>query len=157
MRLIKLECPDCGANLEIPEGHHQFFCQYCCRKILIDEEINKAEIVHIYRDEAKLKELELQEEARIRHETSIRQEWNEYKSNKKRAITTFLIIYLIVFIGCWILYLVTRNNIGIAIGIASAFILPAFYPHKYVERSVILTYIIYWVPMYIFFFYLFIH
>ena len=43
MKLIKLICPNCGANLEITTDNKEFTCQYCKTPILLDEEIIKVE------------------------------------------------------------------------------------------------------------------
>ena len=43
MKLIKLICPNCGANLEITTDNKEFTCLYCKTPILLDEEIIKVE------------------------------------------------------------------------------------------------------------------
>jgi DNA-directed RNA polymerase subunit RPC12/RpoP len=37
MNLITLKCPECGADLEIQDDREFIFCQYCGRKIYMDE------------------------------------------------------------------------------------------------------------------------
>ena len=64
MNLKNLECPGCGASIE-NTGEGTYFCPYCGRKILLHDENRK---VIVYRDEAKMRELELQEKARVRQE-----------------------------------------------------------------------------------------
>ena len=57
MKLIKMECPYCGASLEVEEGKKRVFCQYCGKEILLDDE--KKESVVTIKDEAKIKEADL--------------------------------------------------------------------------------------------------
>ena len=63
MRLTKLECPHCGGNVSIDTKLDSYFCPYCGRQFSVDDEIQRIEIKKTetvsYRDEAKLKELEL--------------------------------------------------------------------------------------------------
>ena len=79
MELKNLECPSCGASLEnASEG--TYYCPYCGRKILLHNK-NRKEIV--YRDEAKMRELELREQARVHQEqqqTAARQREDIYKT-----------------------------------------------------------------------------
>lgn len=60
IKMIALKCPECGAKIQIEEGHKECFCQYCGHKIFLDD--GSVETTYIYRkvDEAKLKELELE-------------------------------------------------------------------------------------------------
>ena len=37
MNLITLKCPECGADLEIQDDREFIFCQYCGRKIYMNE------------------------------------------------------------------------------------------------------------------------
>ena len=64
MKLKRMECPGCGASVDIREGFKYGICAYCGTKVFL--ETNSYEFV--FRDEAKLRELELQEESRKRHE-----------------------------------------------------------------------------------------
>ena len=53
MAVIQLDCPSCGAYLEVDDK--VLFCPYCGEKILIhDEEVN-----YNIHDEAKIKEAEM--------------------------------------------------------------------------------------------------
>ena len=55
MAVIQLDCPSCGAYLEVDDK--VLFCPYCGEKILIhDEEVN-----YNIHDEAKIKEAEMKE------------------------------------------------------------------------------------------------
>ena len=61
--LISLDCPNCGGHVQIDEDIDVCFCMYCGQQLLL-----KNRQVIIVRDEAKLRELELQEEERKRQE-----------------------------------------------------------------------------------------
>lgn len=63
INLIKLECPNCGANLEVKNDVRQCFCTYCGTKILINNE-NEMVIRNI--DEAKIKEAEYDYNIRLK-------------------------------------------------------------------------------------------
>lgn len=41
INLIKLQCPNCSANLEVDASLKQCFCQYCGTKLLINNENEK--------------------------------------------------------------------------------------------------------------------
>ena len=58
MNLITLKCPECGADLEIQDDREFIFCQYCGRKIYMDEsDVVKLAKIHreIKQDEIDLK------------------------------------------------------------------------------------------------------
>ena len=44
MKLVKLECPNCKAPLEIDQDRLFVFCQYCGTKILLDDEEQRINI-----------------------------------------------------------------------------------------------------------------
>ena len=82
MKLIKVKCENCGADLEVNKELNECVCNYCGAKTIIDDETKKVEITKninykkMYTDEAKLKKIE-----------------NEEKENKRTF--AFLIIYLL--------------------------------------------------------------
>lgn len=63
INLIKLQCPNCSANLEVKDDAKQCFCTYCGTKILLSNENE-----HTYRiiDEARIKEAELNHQLELR-------------------------------------------------------------------------------------------
>lgn len=63
IRLIKLQCPNCGAALEVDSSLKTCFCQYCGTKILIHNENEK--IVRKV-DEAKIRQAELDHDLEMR-------------------------------------------------------------------------------------------
>ena len=63
INLIKLQCPNCSANLEVRDDAKFCFCTYCGTKIMLANENE-----HIYRivDEARIKEVELNHDLELR-------------------------------------------------------------------------------------------
>lgn len=41
MELVKVKCPECGANLEVNQELDEILCNYCGTKVLIDDEAAK--------------------------------------------------------------------------------------------------------------------
>ena len=44
MKLIKMKCPSCGADLELDGEKPQAFCTYCGQKIMIDDEVQRLKL-----------------------------------------------------------------------------------------------------------------
>ena len=65
MQLKKLECPGCGADIRLDPEANYCICEYCGTQIAVHNE-NRREFV--YRDIARIKELEMREEQRKRDE-----------------------------------------------------------------------------------------
>ncbi len=89
MKIVPITCPNCHANLKVEEGRKYCFCEYCGTKVLLDDEA----VTFVYRDEAKLKELELLERERKKQEEDekrriIEQEEQQakYEKWKKKAL-----------------------------------------------------------------------
>ena len=112
MKLITLNCPRCGADLNVEAGRKYIFCEYCGQKIYIDDEVQRSEhtenINYTYRniDEAKIreadariKEAELQERKDLRKEKRI--------AAKKKGRRFFLLIILLL-----VLFVILRGKIG---------------------------------------------
>ena len=52
MKLVKMECPYCGAELQVEEGKKIATCPYCRKNVAVDDE--KKETIVTVKDEAKL-------------------------------------------------------------------------------------------------------
>lgn len=63
IKLIKLQCPNCGASLDVDSSLKTCFCQYCGTKILIHNENEK--IIRKV-DEAKIRQAELEHDLEVR-------------------------------------------------------------------------------------------
>ena len=64
MKFIEIECPKCGATLNIDENRKECFCSYCGNKLIIDDGSRKFthEHTYVYIDKSKEKELEFEKE-----------------------------------------------------------------------------------------------
>ena len=89
MKIVPITCPNCHANLKVEEGRKYCFCEYCGTKVLLDDEA----VTFVYRDEAKLKELELLERERKKQEEDEKRRIREqeeqqakYEKWKKKAL-----------------------------------------------------------------------
>lgn len=83
MELKTLTCPSCGASLQIPEGKDRFFCTFCGSQIQVDDGTIRVDITNRIIDVARLKELELDEQRRVRREQAQKKEnANERRNNK---------------------------------------------------------------------------
>lgn len=68
MNMIKLQCPGCGATLEVDDSRQYCFCSYCGTKIRVQNEneyiyrrIDEAEVAHAETDRMiRLRELEME-------------------------------------------------------------------------------------------------
>lgn len=90
MKLVKLQCPECHANISIEDGRDIVFCQYCGTKIFIDDEVHRTEhkTEHVYRqvDESRIKEAEAQKDVRIRE--------MELKNEKDKRDNRFTMLFI---------------------------------------------------------------
>ena len=74
MKIEHIQCPACGADLDIPKGKDSFFCQYCGASVHVNDEVQRKEVVHRKIDEAEivksnneieLKKLEMEQAERM--------------------------------------------------------------------------------------------
>ena len=83
----KLECPGCGASLELKEDNRDFaFCEYCGAKITLDDYRS----IHRIVDEAQLKHEETQQMIKLKQFEVL----NEYKEQEKKKKTLGIKIFL---------------------------------------------------------------
>ena len=90
MKMITLKCPECGADIDIEEGHKQCFCKYCGTKILIDDGRSTTHIYHKV-DEARIKKVEVDKLIRLK-ELEIEKEERQYH----RSVVKYKVIALII-------------------------------------------------------------
>ncbi len=74
MQLIKLVCPNCGANLEVGANRELFFCSYCGTKLTFPKKAIRYE--YVSRDETEI------EKAKYKAITQINE--TKYKSRQAR-------------------------------------------------------------------------
>ena len=150
MNLKKLECPFCGGDISINQNVSSCFCPYCGRQFAVDDgvkriEIYKTETIH-YRDEARIKELDYQEQERLRQKEKELFYAELLLSIKKRQKLWWLgvVLWIIVFLGLTVIFghLVeseksTDKFIGfyLFVCIAGLFAFPSIRPKTFEERK----------------------
>lgn len=88
----KLECPGCGANLELKEDNRDFaFCEYCGAKIMLDDYRSSQHITKHIIDEAQLRRIEAEQEnmefqARQSQRSDILKQWDAEQAEAERNI-----------------------------------------------------------------------
>lgn len=105
MKLITLNCPRCGADLNVEAGRAYVFCEYCGQKIYIDDEVQRSEhtenINYTYRniDEAKIREADARiKEAELQERNELRKEKKIAAKKKGRRLFLLVILLLIAFV-----------------------------------------------------------
>lgn len=82
MKLYQLNCPACGATVEIEQDRKSMFCTYCGSQIHVNDGIKRVEITKninyhkTYTDEAKIREHERKEKIMLKQ--------MEYEDREKR-------------------------------------------------------------------------
>ena len=81
MNIIDIKCPRCDGDLHIQEGRKEVYCEFCGAHLFFDDGSMTFTTVNIYRDEARIKEAEVDlkkaetdaeiERARAEHEALI--------------------------------------------------------------------------------------
>lgn len=90
MKIVKLNCDNCGASLEANKELKTIFCNYCGAEFLIDD----GSINHTYRkvDEARIKEAEISEKIRLKElEMEERKREKEEKSKRTKIIASIIL------------------------------------------------------------------
>lgn len=84
IKMVKVECPSCGAMLDIEEDRKMAFCTYCGTKVLID---NDNEYTYRHVDEARIYEAETDRYVRMEKvRENRRREEAEYRIKKFKLI-----------------------------------------------------------------------
>ncbi|MBR3312034.1 MAG: zinc ribbon domain-containing protein [Solobacterium sp.] len=91
VKLIAVQCPQCGANLRIEEDRQQAFCTYCGAQVLIH---NENEHIYRYVDEADIKHAENEKKKLELLEKVHLKETEANKSNKQTGL--LMIIFGII-------------------------------------------------------------
>ena len=116
MKLVGINCPNCAAPVQIPEGKNTFFCTFCGTQIQVDDGKISIDLNVTKRiiDEAKLKELEMKEQQRIREEekqVAAEQQKKAQQLAEKEKAKQWLIAYAVwVFIGTIIVTIMATNT-----------------------------------------------
>ena len=121
MKLIKLICPNCGAQLEFDGSSQKAFCQYCGTELMLDQEKHRVEWDNA--EEAGYRF----EKGRMQARQEAQQQYRDYSersaySDKDRTTALLLCVFLGVIgghhfyagrTGRGVLYLFTGGLFGI--------------------------------------------
>ncbi len=115
MKIVSLNCPNCGANfrMEVNANRKTCFCGACGTQIHLDDEVKRTEYKTVSENTADVKNVELK---RIKYETACKQYEKEmemyYSNGKMRLIISGLIVapIPISFIVALIVYFTTYNG-----------------------------------------------
>ncbi len=99
MKLIKLTCPTCSAQLNIDIEDKIGFCQYCGSSLFVNDVDEKKEYVYRKIDEAAIKKVEAQ--------TDIKQKELEHDFWKNKVLLCFLGVYALITLVFMIIALVS--------------------------------------------------
>lgn len=92
MKLIEFKCPNCEGQLTIADNRKECFCEFCGTHLMIDSENRTVTNVTIIRDEARIKEADVdlkkseQEAALERIKLQKQIELEQIKAEKEAAI-----------------------------------------------------------------------
>lgn len=101
MKMYQLNCPACGATVEIEQDRKSMFCSYCGSKIYLDDGVKRVEITkninyhQTYTDEAKIREHERKEKIQLKQ---LEYEEREKKRNDRVVFICIGILFLIAAI-----------------------------------------------------------
>lgn len=107
MEFLKLECPNCHAQLNIENGLDTFFCQYCGSKIILSEQ--NPEIVRAKVEMHKTDTLANLEKAKLQHEMDMKKFDAEERERRRLADNktsneVLIICICMIFIGLVIMF-----------------------------------------------------
>lgn len=133
MTVTSFKCPNCGADLQVEEGRTMCFCNYCGTQIHIDDGTIRVNITKRIVDEARLRELDLQEQNRIRQEANESQKEAEAKkkiTNWWTAVVVCQAVFAIIF-----MLSISSGNADMSVpgigGMVAAIILSIMRPDAY--------------------------
>lgn len=94
IQMIRLKCPACGANLEIESDRKTAFCTYCGEKILVH---NDNEYTYRHIDEARLREIEL-EERELEEKIKDKEKREHFRKTRNKVMIWLLIISFVLVV-----------------------------------------------------------
>ncbi len=119
MKLISLQCKNCGAQLQVDPERKQVFCTYCGAKLLLDDD--NINITNRFVDEARLKEAEIRlRELEYEHERELRAETIRQEQDKsfRLALLIFacavIVTYLVPFLNDVLIFVLIFGSIALA-------------------------------------------
>lgn len=92
MELKSLDCPNCGASLDVEDGLDTFFCKYCGHKILLEGQSQAA-----YEAKVRVKHMEHEERLQDKRDSHERFKMEfEQKDQRKTLLIVFSIFCAII-------------------------------------------------------------
>ena len=91
MKLISIRCPNCGGEIKANTEKEKLTCGYCHTEFLLDDEVKRSEIHHIYTDEAKIKKAEIDKEIELK-KLEIESKKLDMEKAKRKTYAIILII-----------------------------------------------------------------
>lgn len=95
MKLVSLNCPNCGAPIEIEDGINTFYCKYCGHKVVlsdIDDSVLNAKM--------HLKDIEHAEKMQDKRDTQERYKIESKNKSERTKNKQKIILGIIGVIGC---------------------------------------------------------
>ena len=146
MEVKAIKCPSCGGSLQIPEGKSMFFCTFCGSQIQVDDgkiTIDIKQNINInqqYTDVAKMRELDLQEQDRIRQEKETLDKKEQCDAEIKRWKKRLLVVHAIFIVVMVIILCSSEKGVQTPavyfIQMIASIVLAAQRPdHCYLERE----------------------
>lgn len=105
MNLLSLQCPNCGAKLEIEDGLDIFFCKYCGHKILLEGQSRAA-----YQAKVRIKQMDHKERLQDKRNAQERYILDFKKNDEKRTLIISCSIFIVL--GIIISTIILLGNIG---------------------------------------------
>lgn len=91
MKVYKINCPSCKAELDVEKGQEKVKCKYCNSNIHVDDETKKVEITKTInrnnKDETKVKEIESKEKLKLKQ--------MELEEKRKENVAKFIVIGIV--------------------------------------------------------------
>ena len=82
MKVVAMKCPSCGGSFDVEEGRKDCYCQFCGEHIFLDDEVKKSEKTFAFRNDTKIRKMELEAEAEL---LRLKQQIKDLEEAKVRA------------------------------------------------------------------------
>lgn len=113
MKMIKLQCPNCGADLAVENGLDLFYCQYCGAKLLLRDQSDAA-----YNARIRAKQMEHEERMQDKkysfEMSKYEKEYEDRQDDKRyeRKKAKISIIFVAVVFGICFSYMLIMAALG---------------------------------------------
>ena len=99
MKLIKLECPNCHAALEVDGERETAYCQYCGTKLLLDDETIKVHTT--IRDEAEIERVKSRRDIELAKLKFKKKQYEDERRPFKIWIGTIIVLVCLAVVVFW--------------------------------------------------------